>query len=48
MAIIGSEHPGELIDIKGMTKEEVREILDGKLDKYGNLTAATEVKVSTM
>ena len=46
MAITGAEHPDELIDIKGMTKENVKNMLDGKSDEYGELVAATEVKVS--
>ena len=48
IAIIGAVHPDELIDIKDKTKDEVRKILDGESEEYGNLEAATEVKVSTM
>ena len=46
MAITGAEHPNELIDIRGLSKEDVREILDGKSKKYGKLPKATEIKVS--
>eukprot|EP00957_Ditylum_brightwellii_P209967 15364431-Ditylum_brightwellii.AAC.2 len=42
MAITGVENPNKLIDIKGMTKEDAHEILDGKLYKYGKLLADTE------
>eukprot|EP00957_Ditylum_brightwellii_P190019 14466324-Ditylum_brightwellii.AAC.1 len=42
MAIIGFEHSNKLIDIKGMKKEDIHEILDEKLDKYGKLLADTE------
>eukprot|EP00957_Ditylum_brightwellii_P044692 3388683-Ditylum_brightwellii.AAC.1 len=31
-AIVGVEHPNKLIDITGKTKDQVREILDGKSD----------------
>eukprot|EP00957_Ditylum_brightwellii_P005361 409184-Ditylum_brightwellii.AAC.1 len=41
MAITGFEHPNALIDIRGVTKEDVQEILDGKLPQYGKLLAAT-------
>eukprot|EP00957_Ditylum_brightwellii_P030112 2279129-Ditylum_brightwellii.AAC.1 len=42
MTITGVEHSNALIDIKGMIKEDIHEILDGKLAKNGKLLAATE------
>eukprot|EP00957_Ditylum_brightwellii_P201168 15324368-Ditylum_brightwellii.AAC.1 len=42
MAIAGVEYPNKLIDIKGVTKKDICEILDGMSDKCGKLLAATE------
>ena len=47
-AIVGAEHPNELIDAKGLTKDQVKEILSGKSKKYGKLEPASEVKASNM
>ena len=47
-AIFGAEHPNEMIDIKGLGNDKVREILDGKSEEYGMLGLASEVKVSHM
>eukprot|EP00957_Ditylum_brightwellii_P070342 5343667-Ditylum_brightwellii.AAC.1 len=47
MSITGVDCPNKLIDIKGMTKEDVHELFDVKLDKYGMLLAATEVTAMT-
>lgn len=47
-AIFGAEHPNEVIDIGGLSKDDVRKILDGKSTEYGKLTPATEIKVCIM
>eukprot|EP00957_Ditylum_brightwellii_P185609 14131752-Ditylum_brightwellii.AAC.1 len=47
-AIVGVKHPNKLIDITGKTEDQVREILGGKSDEYGKLTAATKVKATVM
>ena len=46
--IIGGEHPKHFIPIEDMTKEKVEEILDGKSDIHGNISIASEVKVTVM
>ena len=47
-AIVGAEHPNKLIDAKGLTKDQVKEILSSKSKKYSKLEPASEVKVSNM
>eukprot|EP00957_Ditylum_brightwellii_P023712 1789424-Ditylum_brightwellii.AAC.1 len=48
MAINGVQYFNDLIDIKGITKEGVCQILDRKLDTYSNLLAAAEVAIMTV
>ena len=47
-AIFGAEHPNDVIDIGGLSKDDVCKILDGKSKEYGKLTPATEIKVCAM
>ena len=46
--IIGGEYPYNLIPIDGMNKIKVQELLDGKLEDYGKVSIANEVKVGVM
>eukprot|EP00957_Ditylum_brightwellii_P176951 13478677-Ditylum_brightwellii.AAC.1 len=47
-SIFGAEHPNQMIDIDGLSKESVRKILDGESKDYGELSAAMEIKVVVM
>ena len=47
-AIIVGEYPHHLITIDGMDKIKVQDILDGKLEEYGKISIAREVKVVVM
>ena len=47
-AVIGGEYPTHLIDIKEKSKEDVRKILMGTSEEFGNIKTATEVKVAVM
>ena len=47
-AIFGGEFPSHIIDIAGKTKEDVRDILDGKSDEYGKVNLATEIKICSI
>ena len=47
-AIVGAEHLNKLIDAKGLTKDQVKEILSSKSKKYSKLEPASKVKVSNM
>jgi len=46
-AVVGGEYPQHLIDIEGMSKQDVRKILDGASES-GNIPLASEVKVAIM
>ena len=47
-AIFGVEYPNEMIDIVGLSKDKVREILDGESTEHGTRTPASEIKVCIM
>lgn len=47
-AIFGVEYPNEMIDIVGLSKDKVREILDGESTEFGTHTPASEIKVCIM
>ena len=47
-AIIDGEYPHHLITIDSMDKIKVQELLYGKLEKYGKISIASEVKVTVM
>ena len=47
-AIIGGEYPKQFIDIKGKSKYQVKNILDGKDDDMCKISLASEIKVALL
>ena len=46
--IIGGEYPQHLIQIDGMDKINVQELLDGNLEEHGKVYISIKVKVTVM